>query len=118
MRARAQISSALRWFGPHAHSAAQVLQLSALKGSGLDDFWRAVTVFRDAQSRSGQLNERRHAQDEAWMWSRIESGLRQQFHQRAAVRAALPQTIADVRAGRLAASVAARRLLDLSDPPN
>ncbi len=117
-RARAQISSALRWFGPHSHSGTQVLQLSALKGSGLDDFWQAVTAFRDAQDRSGQLTERRHAQDEAWMWARIESGLRQEFHQRAAVRAALPQTIADVRAGRLAASVAARRLLDLSDPPN
>jgi LAO/AO transport system kinase len=122
LRARAQISSALRWFGPnsqgHAQSATQVLQLSALKGTGLSDFWLAVTAFRDAQACSGQLTERRHAQDEAWMWARIESGLRQQFHQRAAVREALPQTIADVRAGRLAASVAARRLLNLSDPSN
>jgi LAO/AO transport system kinase len=118
MRARAQISSALRWVGPHAHGATPVLQLSALKGSGLAEFWLAVTAFRDAQARSGQLAERRHAQDEAWMWARIESGLRQEFHQHAAVRAALPQTIADVRAGRLAASVAARRLLSLSAPPN
>jgi LAO/AO transport system kinase len=117
-RARAQISSALRWLGPHAHSATQVLQLSALKATGLADFWLAVTAFRDAQGRSGQLAERRRAQDEAWMWARIESGLRLRFRQRAAVRAALPQTIADVRAGRLAASVAARRLLELSDPAN
>ncbi len=113
-RARAQITSALRWFGPHGHGSAQVLQLSALKGSGLDDFWQAVTASREAQVRSGRLTERRHAQDEAWMWERIESGLRLQFHQRAAVRAALPQITAEVRAGRLAASVAARRLLDLS----
>ncbi len=117
-RARAQISSALRWFGPHAHSAAQVLQLSALKGSGLADFWLAVTAFREAQDRSGRLAARRHAQDEAWMWERIARGLHQQFHQRAEVRAALPQVIADVRAGRLAASVAARRLLDLPAPSN
>ena len=117
-RARAQISSALRWFGPHAHSATQVLQLSALKGSGLDDFWQAVTVFRAEQDRCGRLAARRHAQDEAWMWERIARGLHQQFHQHAAVRAALPQTIADVRAGRLAASVAARRLLDLSAASN
>ena len=115
-RARAQISSALRWLGPHAHSATQVLQLSALKGSGLAEFWLALTAMRDEQERSGQGVERRHAQDEAWMWARIESGLRAQFHQREAVRAALPQVIADVRAGRLAASVAARRLLDLSNP--
>jgi LAO/AO transport system kinase len=118
MRARAQISSALRFFGPHAHSAMQVLQLSALKGTGLAEFWQAVSTFRDGQARSGRLSERRHAQDEAWMWERVESGLRQQFHQRAAVRAALPQVTADVRAGRLAASVAARQLLDLPNPSN
>ena len=117
-RARAQIGSALRWLGPHAHRATQVLQMSALTGSGLGDFWQAVTAFRDAQQASGQMTERRHAQDEAWMWARIESGLRQQFRGRAAVRAALPQTVADVRAGRLAASVAARRLLDMANLPN
>ena len=117
-RARAQISSALRWLGPHTHSATQVLQLSALKGSGLAEFWLAVTALRDEQERSGRGVERRHAQDETWMWARIESGLREQFHQRVAVRTVLPQVVADVRAGRLAASVAARRLLDLFNPPN
>jgi LAO/AO transport system kinase len=118
LRARAQITSALRFFGPHAHSATQVLQLSALKGTGLAEFWQAVTTFRDGQFQSGRSTERRHAQDEAWMWERVESGLRQQFHERAAVRAALPQVTADVRAGRLAASVAARQLLDLPNPSN
>ena len=113
MRARAQISSAMRFFGPHSHGAAPVLQLSALKGTGLREFWAAVSQFRDAQTASGRLAERRHAQDEAWMWERIEAGLRLQFHQRAAVQAALPQISAEVRAGRLAASVAARRLLEL-----
>ena len=114
-RARAQITSALRLFGPHAHAAPQVLQLSALKGTGLADFWQAVTQFRERQTASGQLAERRHAQDQAWMWERVEAGLRQRFKSHAAVRAALPQTSAEVRAGRLAASVAARRLLDLLD---
>jgi LAO/AO transport system kinase len=112
-RARAQITSALRWFGPRGHASSQVLQISALKGSGLADFWRAVTAFRDEQSRSGRLTERRCAQDEAWMWERVQVGLQQRFHQAAAVQAALPLITTDVRAGRLAASVAARRLLDL-----
>jgi LAO/AO transport system kinase len=41
-RARAQITSALRLFGLGPHrgtTATQVLQLSALKGTGLDEFW-------------------------------------------------------------------------------
>ena len=112
-RARAQITSALRFFGPHAQHGAQVLQLSALKGSGLPEFWAAVTAFRDEKQGSGALAARRRAQDEAWMWERIEAGLRQRFKQHPDVRAQLPALADEVRAGRLAASVAARRLLDL-----
>ncbi len=113
-RARAQITSALRYIGPHAQAATQVLQLSALKGSGLADFWAAVEGFRDRQAAAAALAQRRQRQDEAWMWERIEAGLRQRFHQHPAVRAALPAITQEVRAGRLAASVAARRLLDLT----
>jgi LAO/AO transport system kinase len=126
-RARAQITSALRLLGPHgrAHAHAdpqephsqtvQVLQLSALKGSGLEAFWRTVNTFREQRQASGALVARRHAQDRAWMWERIEAGLRQRFRQHPAVREALPQLTDDVRAGRVAASVAARRLLELMD---
>ena len=114
-RARAQITSALRFLGPHAQHLVQVLHLSALKGSGLADFWQAVIDFRQLQTSSGRLTERRHAQAEAWMWERIQAGLQQRFHQHAAVQAALPALAADVRAGRVAASVAARRLLDLAN---
>jgi LAO/AO transport system kinase len=113
MRARAQITSALRLLGTHTHAAAHVMQLSALKSTGVDDFWRAVTDFRAAQQASGRLAERRQRQDQAWMWERIEAGLRDRFRQHPAVRAAMPKTKQDVHAGVLAASVAARRLLDL-----
>jgi LAO/AO transport system kinase len=112
-RARAQITSALRYLGPHTTAGTQVLQLSALKGSGLAEFWQAVTAFRERQQQNGRLAERRHAQDQAWMWERIEAGLRQRFRANDSVRDALPAMSADVKAGRLAASVAARRLLDL-----
>ncbi len=112
-RARAQITSALRFLGPHTTTSTQVMQLSALNGSGLDDFWLAVTRFRDEQAASGRLSQRRHAQDQAWMWEHIEAGLRQRFRSHPAVQGALPAITAEVRAGRLAASVAARQLLDL-----
>jgi len=114
-RARAQITSALRFLGPHTAVPAQVLQLSALKGSGLQEFWAAVSGFNERQRDSGRLAARRRAQDEAWMWDRIEAGLRQRFKQHPAVREALPTITDDVLSGRLAASVAARRLLDLMD---
>jgi LAO/AO transport system kinase len=113
-RARAQITSALRFLGPHAHAATQVLQLSALKSTGLPEFWKVVQDFRAAQQSSGRLAQRRQQQDQSWMWERIEAGLRQRFRQHPAVVQALPALTQDVLAGRVAASVAARRLLDLS----
>jgi len=122
-RARAQITSSLRLIGlhgnpEHAHHderlwQPQVMQLSALKGSGLPDFWAAVSNFRELQTANGGLARRRHDQDQAWMWERIAAGLTQSFKAHAEVRAALPSLTDDVRAGRVAASVAARRLLDL-----
>jgi LAO/AO transport system kinase len=122
-RARAQISSALRLFGLHGNPDhlhhddtvwhPQVLQMSALNGVGVDAFWAAVTRFRDLQTANGRLAARRHQQDQAWMWERIEAGLRQRFKANPGVQQALPGLTDDVRAGRVAPSVAARRLLDL-----
>jgi LAO/AO transport system kinase len=115
MRARATITSALRFFGPHAQHGAQVLQLSALKGQGVPEFWQTVATLRDERRANGATAERRKQQDQAWMWERIEAGLRHRFRHHSAVRDALPSITADVRDGKLAASVAARRLLDLQD---
>ena len=122
-RARAQISSALRLLGhPYGDGAGpawrpQVMQLSALKGDGLPAFWTTVAEFRALQAAQGRLAQRRSEQDRAWMWERISAGLQQRFRHHAAVRAALPQASADVRAGRTAPSVAARQLLALLDSP-
>ncbi|MDE1948200.1 MAG: methylmalonyl Co-A mutase-associated GTPase MeaB, partial [Burkholderiales bacterium] len=67
----------------------------------------------EARSAGGQLAARRLEQEQAWMWERIEAGLRQRFRNHPAVRAALPTYTDELRAGRITASVAARRLLDL-----
>jgi len=122
-RARAQIASALRLFGLHGHpdrahhDAAiwhpQVMQASALSGEGLTEFWQAVSRFRTLQSANGRLVARRHQQDQEWMWERIDAGLKARFRAHPAVCEQLPRLGAEVRAGTLAASVAARRLLEL-----
>ena len=122
-RARAQITSALRLVGMHGRSGhaehdmrlwhPQVMQMSALKGTGFFDLWAAVSQFRKLQTANGRLVSRRHAQDQAWMWSLIEAGLKQRFASHPVVQATLPELSEEVRAGRVAASVAARHLLDL-----
>ena len=47
------------------------------------------------------------------MWERIEALLHERFRAQPRVATALPQLTADVRAGRVAASVAARRLIEM-----
>jgi LAO/AO transport system kinase len=114
-RAQAQITSALRIFSQQGRMRdwnPQVIQVSALRAEGLDRFWQAVAQFRDARTQSGQLAARRQHQALAWMWERIDAGLKHDFREQAAVRALLPQLTNEVEAGRVPASAAARQLLD------
>ena len=123
-RAEAQITSAMRLFGlvnnamgsaqaeaydQHWHP--QVLQLSALHNKGVDAFWQAVSNFKALQTANGQLATRRQQQALAWMWQRIDAGLKQAFHQDPAVGALLPTLLQQVASGQLPASTAARQLL-------
>ncbi len=131
-RAQAQITSALRLFTQHgrghaqdphhghdahgtpqplAHWQPQVMQISALKSVGIDAFWAAITRYRELSTADGSLAARRRHQSLAWMWERIEAGLKNEFRQHATVKALLPQLTAQVEAGRLPASAAARQLL-------
>jgi LAO/AO transport system kinase len=120
-RARAQITSALRIFGQPGHPGPaeqrwqpRVLQLSALAATGIDSFWAAVQEFRAVQTTNGKLAQRREKQALAWMWERIEAGLKQFFHQNAKVRALLPRLSRQVAQGQVPASAAARALLAAS----
>ena len=123
-RAEAQIKSAMRLFGlannamDSAQAASfneqwrpQVLQLSALKGDGLDAFWSAVTQYQTLQTANGKLAARRQHQALAWMWARVDAGLKQAFKQDTAVSALLPALLAQVGSGQLPPSAAARKLL-------
>ena len=120
-RAEAQITSSLRILSQHGnpenahHNEAlwhpKVVQISALLGQGVDSFWAAVTQFRQLQTANGRLATRREKQALSWMWERIDAGLKLAFRQHPQVKELLPQLQADVAAGRIAASTAARNLL-------
>lgn len=120
-RARAQITSSLRLLGMHgnpdhhvgntAHWQPQVIQLSALLGQGVDQFWAEVSRYRQLQTANGVLAQRRQQQALAWMWERIDAGLKLAFRQHPSVRSELDGLTQQVAAGTLAASTAARQLL-------
>jgi LAO/AO transport system kinase len=121
MRAQAQITSSLRLLGLHgnpdnAHHneqiwQPQVIQLSALHSKGVDAFWAKVLEFKNLQTLNGKQAARRQHQALAWMWERIDAGLKQAFRANPAVQALLPKLTQDVLHGRVAASTAARNML-------
>ena len=120
-RAQAQITSSLRLLGFHGRhdgSAApqwqpRVLQISALEGTGVEDFWAAVEEYRNINTGNGKLAQRRQQQSQAWMWERIDAGLKDAFRTHAGVSGQLPELTQRVQQGTLAASTAARQLLQL-----
>jgi LAO/AO transport system kinase len=122
MRAQLFITSSLRLLGfqgnpDHASHNEDfwhptVMTLSALEGKGIPELWDKVSHFEKLQRANGKFDSRRKHQAGAWMWDRIEAGLKNAFRSNEAVQSLLPNLIAQVNQGTMAPSVAARRLLE------
>lgn len=122
MRAQLFITSSLRLLGfqgnpDHATHIKeswhpQVMTLSALEGKGVPELWDMVSQFGSLQKANGQFDSRRKQQSGAWMWDRIDAGLKNAFRNNVKVQELLPSLSAQVNQGTMAASVAARRLLE------
>jgi LAO/AO transport system kinase len=112
-RAVGQVESALHLVRHRASSAwaPRVVASSALDPAQVAAVWDLAEAFRAAQAGSGGTVERRRSQARAWLWERIDAGLRQAFRSHPQVRASLPATIDAIEDDRLPVSVAARRLL-------
>ena len=122
MRAQLFITSSLRLLGfqgnpDHASHNEDfwhptVMTLSALEGKGIPELWDKVSHFEKLQRANGKFDSRRKQQASAWMWDRIDAGLKNAFRSNEAVQVLLPSLLAQVNQGTMAPSVAARRLLE------
>ena len=113
--AAAQMRSALSMLHPASPNwQPPVLTLSATRKDGLEEFWQLLEKFRDTLGASGEFAARRRHQALAWMWQRVDSGLREGFRRHPAVRDTLAATAAAVEAGSITPTAAAQRLLDLA----
>ena len=122
MRAQLFITSSLRLLGfqgnpDHAsynedYWHPTVMTLSALEGKGVPELWDKVAHFEKLQRANGKFDSRRKQQAGAWMWDRIDAGLKNAFRSNEAVQSLLPSLVAQVNQGTMAPSVAARRLLE------
>ncbi len=112
-RTRADYASAVHLLRPKWDGwATEVLAVSALNGTGIDEVWAAIGRFCASVGPDGELARARAEQSTAWLWSEVGDTLLERFRADPGVAAALPDVEAEVAAGRLAPNRAARRLLD------
>ena len=115
-RAQLQITSAMQLLGMfsgyvESHWHPKAMLISALNNQGVAAFWTEVLDFKARQTANGKFESRRKQQLLAWMWERIDAGLKQAFRQNPAVKALLPGLTAQVVNGQIPASTAARNML-------
>ncbi|MGE5386510.1 MAG: methylmalonyl Co-A mutase-associated GTPase MeaB [Betaproteobacteria bacterium] len=108
-----QWKSALALLRPvHQDWKPPVVIVSALKNEGMAAFWQEIGRFRRIMQANGGLAEKRRHQALAWMWSQIDSGLRQFFNHHPAVCRDLPLLARAVEEGRTTPTAAAEQLLN------
>ncbi|CAN5494631.1 methylmalonyl Co-A mutase-associated GTPase MeaB [soil metagenome] len=111
--ARSQMKTALTMLRPASPNwRPPVLAVSALAKRGIPEFWEEVERYRRTMSASGEFEAKRKKQSLDWMWSLIDSGLRQYFRQHPAVQAELATLSQAVAEGKITPGAAAYKLLD------
>jgi len=111
-QARAELDSSLHFLRPKGPSwTPSAVCVSALEETGLAELWELVARHQQLLRESGELDERRAEQLASWMRREVEEGLRARFAADGEAQALARELEAEVRAGNLLASRAAREVL-------
>lgn len=115
-KARRSYAMALHLLNPASPTwSPPVLTCSALTTNGVDQLWETVNDHRRRLSATGELDQKRRHQAVAWMWSRIEDGLKERFFSNPAIRSQLKGVRAAVERGEQSPTAGAEKLLFLLD---
>ena len=90
-----------------------VLTFSGLTGAGIAALWQQVLDHRARLTASGELAERRRAQQVKWMWALLEERMLAPLRADPKLKAKLPQIEAAVAEGRLSPVLAADEVVRL-----
>lgn len=83
-----------------------VVTCSGLADLGLDELWAQIETHREKMGATGELEERRRAQQVRWMWSMLDDRLRDDLRRHARVTERISELESGVRRGELTATVA------------
>ena len=111
-----ELAGALRLIYPHdAIWKPPVLTMSAIEGTGLDEYWDTVLRHQQVLSDAGEFAEKRRKQQVDWTWTMVNDQLLRRLAQNPSVKAIRGDVEARVRDGSLTAALAAQELLDAFD---
>jgi LAO/AO transport system kinase len=106
--AAADYRSALHILTPsYAAWVPRVLLVSGLANEGLGELWRAIRDHREALTRSGDLAQRRRAQDLKWMWALVHERMQARLAADVRLRERVPAIEDSVGRGALSPAAAA-----------
>ncbi|MEH6494403.1 MAG: methylmalonyl Co-A mutase-associated GTPase MeaB [Pseudomonas marincola] len=113
-RAAAEYRGAVSLMRPKSkHWMPKVMMASALCKTGISELWDTIGDYREARSTDDELEMQRKDQSSAWMWSELGESLMNQLKSNERVSAKLPEFEADVKAGKVSPTAAARELLGI-----
>jgi LAO/AO transport system kinase len=111
-RAAADYAHALHLMRPrYPDLSSQVLQVSALEGSGIADAWAAMRKFRARLAASGALGKLRETQLRRWFWNEVQAILAEEISGDPQIAKEAGGAEAEVAAGTALPESAARRLI-------
>ncbi|MCR9144106.1 MAG: methylmalonyl Co-A mutase-associated GTPase MeaB [bacterium] len=91
----------------------QTMTCSAMSREGIDAIWDKIIEHNQHMLDGEHFEGRRREQSRYWMYETIHDELRRRFYADPGVAAALPETEAEVLAGRTNSFTAARRVMEL-----
>jgi LAO/AO transport system kinase len=113
MRAQADFTNAVHWLRPKWKGwSTRVQTVSSVDGKGIAEIWSAVSDFASILKTSGDWRRNRDQQRLDWFWADVKERLIDALRADASVAALAPQLEAQVRAGTLSPSAAAKALVE------
>ena len=98
--------------GSDAGWRVEVHTCSALTGSGIAEAWGSIERYRGWYEAAGARSRRRSGQAREWLWSEVADGVRAAVESREDLKRLVESLEGDVVAGKVPASVAARRIVE------
>jgi LAO/AO transport system kinase len=112
-RTAAEYASALGRIRPRStHWDPQVQTVSSIAGTGIGKVWQTIEQFAADHAAGDAREERRRDQAEEWLRTELVDGLVAALRDDPAAATLVDELAVEVRAGRVAAPVAARRVLE------